>query len=550
MIGRLWRKLTGQGGKTAAAVADAAVNELPSALRAAFAARSFAAIQAEVQSLLRREREALAMLQRLAQGNDWPALEQVKLTAWGHFYRGELSAAFTQAVAYAGGTHDGRVDAPFDADLYMLAVISLFHNHQFEDAWRLLTRLGEREALLADRGEYWSIRSSVAFAVDRIAEAWEASERARHLLPDDALVALNAYALAFRLPDMAVFAQLKREIDAGRYGHELNAFALATPILAMDDYLEGFRLWEGRYGQADAERYVNPALPPAQRFSGRAADWPAGRTLLVSCEQGLGDTIQMARYFAMLAELITRPQERTSTAGRLVIETQPEVLPLLAANFPALHFIAREHGKAPPVDYDFWLGSMSLPYFFATTAATVPGRAGYLTAPAEHRAYWHTRAAELAAGRPRIGLAWSGSPTHRTDRQRSIPFEHIAAAVRRYPDCAFFALQKAVPEGRPPQLYDLSAELLTFGDTAGLIEEMDLVITVDTSAVHLAGALGKPTWLLLPHRYEWRWSLEGEGNRWYDAVRVLRQPRHGDWEAVIDEAFGARLAGFLAQRSC
>ena len=155
------------------------------------------------------------------------------------------------------------------------------------------------------------------------------------------------------------------------------------------------------------------------------------------------------------------------------------------------------------------------------------------------------RLAELAGGdAPRIGLAWSGNPTHRADRRRSIPFGHIARVVRDHPLLRFFALQTSVPDSCPANLVNVSEEMVTLADTAALIAEMDLVITVDTSIVHIAGALGKTAWLLLPHRYEWRWSLAGETNNWYASVRVIRQQRIGDWDSVLEEAFGRRLGEF------
>lgn len=530
VIDRLLRKLTRRDVADAADVSIA----LPTSLAAGMEAKTFAAVQGEVEALLRIQPEALEALQALARASHWPPLEMKKLAAYGYFYRGELGLAFERAAAHSGGA--GAGEAPFDPDMFMLAVISLFHNHQFEDAWRLLAGLGERESFFAGRADYFSIKSSVAFANNRLAVAWQASEEARHLEPDDALIALNAYALAFHLPDMAVFGQLRADIASGRYGTNLNAFALATPILAMDDYVEGFRLFEGRYDQPDAERYVNPALPKERRWRGRAAEWPQGKTLLVTCEQGLGDTIQMARFFDELGEL---------TAGHLIIETQPELLPLLEHAMPSLCFLSRAHGKAPPADYDYWIGSMSLPYLFGTTAGNVPGKAGYLSAPSGNRTYWQERVGDLAGQWPHIGLAWSGSPSHRTDRQRSIPFAQIADWLRERSSFEFFALQTVVPMERPANLHDVSEELITFSDTAGLIEQMDLVITVDTSAVHLAGSLGKPTWLLLPHRYEWRWGHEGEGNAWYDSVKVIRQKQHGDWDNVLNEVFGTRLPAWV-----
>lgn len=514
------------------------ITALPELLSEAMKEGRFSAIQDQVQILLKEQPAALEMLLTAAQKQNWPAIEQDKLSAWGAFYCGQLSVAFDQAVRYGGGVHDGSNAGALDPDFFMLAVLSLYHNHQFDDAWRLVERLGARESLFAERSDYWSIKSSLAFSGNHIDTAWVASERARLLQPNDAIIAANAYALAFRLPDMELFNQLHNNIAQGQYGDtvHLNAFALSMSVLAQDDYLEGFRLFEGRYAQADSERYLNPALSRDKRYTNQAIHWPQGRTLLLTCEQGMGDTLQMARYFTQLARI---------TNNRLYIETQPEILPLLSNNFPHLNLLPRAHGKKPKVDYDYWLGSMSLPWFFACTAASVPGKGGYIKESAEHAIYWKQRIPEIARGRKWVGLTWSGSPTHRTDRQRSISFALIAEYVRRWPQVDFFALQTQVPAERPANLHDVSAELLTFGDTAGLVAQMDLVISVDTSAIHLAGALGKPSWLLLPYRYEWRWSLEGEANHWYDSVKVLRQVRHGDWKGLLDEAFGTRLTQHL-----
>ncbi|MBK7004009.1 MAG: hypothetical protein IPH37_01845 [Burkholderiales bacterium] len=108
-------------------------------------------------------------------------------------------------------------------------------------------------------------------------------------------------------------------------------------------------------------------------------------------------------------------------------------------------------------------------------------------------------------------------------------------------DACFFALQTQVPHGLPPNVIDVTEEMISLADTAALIEQMDLVITVDTSIVHIAGALGKKTWLLLPKRYEWRWGLEGESNDWYDSVTVIRQTEHANWQSVLSDVFERRL---------
>ena len=178
---------------------------------------------------------------------------------------------------------------------------------------------------------------------------------------------------------------------------------------------------------------------------------------------------------------------------------------------------------------------MSLPFHFNTTATNVPAVDGYLSVPKEQAAYWRTRVHSLAEGaKLRVGLAWSGNPGHRADKRRSMSFELICSLVREHSNIRFFSLQTHVPAGHPVNMVDIADELLTLADTAAVMAEMDLVISVDTSAIHLAGALGYPAWLLLPYRYEWRWGLEGVANAWYSSVRVYRQELHGAWPELLD----------------
>lgn len=508
-------------------------DDLPAELVSRLADKSFAAIQGQMQALLQTRPDTMDQLLRAVHDSDWPSMEIKKLAAFGYFYRGELCRAYELAAPNCGGQTSG----PFDQDLFMVAILSLYHNGQFEEAWRLLLGLAKSEAnQFSDQAAYFSIKSSIALANNRLDDAWDAIQEARRLQPADASTALNAYALAFRLPDLGIFQKLNDEITAGLYGGNLNALALATPVLAQDDYVTGFRLLEGRYLQPDAQRYINPALPMGQHWLGRMEDWPRGETLLLSCEQGLGDTIQMARYFPALDAM---------TGGHLVVESHSELLPLLVHSFPAIRFVERCHGSLPAARFDWWIASLSLPFLFGSTATDIPGTDRYLDVAAENREYWQTRIEEMGVRKPSIGIAWSGNPAHTADRQRSIPFEDIAAILRSRPQQDFVALQLSVPADRPSNLQDLSTELITFADTAALVEQMDLVITVDTSVAHIAGALGKETWLLLPKRYEWRWSLEGEGNCWYDSVRVMRQERHGDWSSVLEMVFGKRLDAWL-----
>ena len=412
----------------------------------------------------------------------------------------------------------------------MIAALSLYHLNQYDDAFRLLGAAKGREHLFAERADYFTVVALIAWATNHLAEMKEAIGQARRLAPNDPVVALNALGMYCELGDLDALSSVRQEVISGRYsGHPLTEFALAHAELAEGDYANGFRLLEVRYGDSQAHRHLNPALAGRPRWRGEDI---GGKALLVSAEQGLGDTIMLARFLSCLPAM----------CARVAMEVQPEALSLLQYNFPGIDFLPRRIGKVPDVAFDVWVGSMSLPHLLGTTAETVPETAGYLEVPPESTEYWSSRVGELQPKRrPRIGLAWSGSPAHRSDRRRSIPFSLIADAIRGL-EVDFFSLgDTKAPEIRPANLIDVSEELVTLSDTAALIAQLDLVITADTSSVHIAGAIGKETWLLLPYRYEWRWGLEGERNNWYDSVSVLRQTRGMDWGSVLAEAFGRRL---------
>jgi hypothetical protein len=290
---------------------------------------------------------------------------------------------------------------------------------------------------------------------------------------------------------------------------------------------------EARYCRPETLKWLSPTLIQATRWQREPL---TGKRLFIHGEQGIGDVLMMARYLPLLEE----------QGATVILECPDSVRPLLEANFPRCELVPLQVGKKIEQPFDVWTGMMSLPFHFNTTANNVPSTDGYLSLPSEQAAYWHERVKQLNSGhRPKIGITWSGNPSHRFDRRRSIPFETLVLHLRRVSQVQFFALQTDVPALHPAQLVTVPDELLTFADTAALIAEMDLIISVDTSTVHLAGALGKPTWLLLPHRYEWRWSLAGEENNWYDTVRVIRQRTSGNWEELLSDVFTERLPAWI-----
>lgn len=245
----------------------------------------------------------------------------------------------------------------------------------------------------------------------------------------------------------------------------------------------------------------------------------AGKTILLWAEQGLGDTIQMARYAGLLG----------ARGASVILEVQPPLAGLLSGLAPRV--VAR--GEALP-DFDFHCPMMSLPLAFGTELATIPATPAYLRAAPERVAQWRTLLGP--ATRLRVGLAWSGNPGHTNDHHRSIAFAEFAQALT--PACEFVSLQKEVRAGDAAALAaapvrDLGARLHDFSDTAALCAAMDVVVTVDTSIAHLAGALGKPVWILLPYAPDWRWLLERSDSPWYPGARLVRQGYGEDWSAVL-----------------
>ena len=175
----------------------------------------------------------------------------------------------------------------------------------------------------------------------------------------------------------------------------------------------------------------------------------------------------------------------------------------------------------------------SLPFVFGTTLATIPAAAGYLRADPVRTAAW---AARLPAGR-KIGAVFSGNPNHPADRRRSVPLEQI-----RLPDIPGVEFVDLHPGGRL-RLPNLTSAMTDYAETAALIANLDLVISVDTSVAHLAGALSRPVWIMLPHAPDWRWGLARSDSPWYASARLFRQTTAGDWTGVLDRVFSQLLSG-------
>jgi TPR repeat/Tetratricopeptide repeat len=317
------------------------------------------------------------------------------------------------------------------------------------------------------------------------------------------------------------------------------------------DFANGWSEYEWRWTQPNMARrsFQQPG------WDGNAL---GGRTILLHAEQGLGDTLQFIRYVPLV-------QER---GGHVILECHPALLRLLAG-FPGIHQLIGQGSQLPAFDVQAPL--LSLPRIFHTSLATIPSNVPYLKADPTLEAYWRRKMSGVRCpmsdvknassglghrtsniGRCfRIGIAWQGNPTHRYDRQRSIPARHFAC-LAKVPRVHVISLQKGPGTEQLPALggsipiLDLGNHLDDksgpFVDTAAVMMNLDLVITSDTAVAHLAGALGIPVWIALPAVPDWRWLLKREDSPWYPGTRLFRQTRCNDWEAVFES-----IAGELAK---
>lgn len=307
---------------------------------------------------------------------------------------------------------------------------------------------------------------------------------------------------------------------------------LAFTLLQAGRLAEGWRAYEHR-GRARAWRGRTRRFA-ARQWQGEAL---AGRTLLLHAEQGLGDTLQFCRY-APLIHL---------DGGRVLLEA-PEPLERLLASLPGVTVLRRD---APLPPFDLHCPLMSLPQRFGTTLATIPA-APYLPADPAATSAWRARLAALPPG-PRVGLVWAGSPATDADRRRSLPLEALAplADIERV---RFVSLQKGPAASQAPpvglDLHDPTEALRDFADTAALVGALDLVIGVDTAVVHLAGALGRPVWLLNRFDTCWRWLTNRDDSPWYPTLRMFRQTSPDDWAGPVSAVRDALLRWARAPASC
>jgi tetratricopeptide (TPR) repeat protein len=296
-------------------------------------------------------------------------------------------------------------------------------------------------------------------------------------------------------------------------------FNKSSLLLLSGNFNEGWKEYEWR-------RKISNYVPLQRNFPQPL--WNRsdiqGKTIFLYSEQGFGDTIQFARYIPIVAQ-----QEAT-----ILVECQKELVALLQKVNGVKKMVTRNE-KPPAFDVHYPL--LSLPSLFDTTLEDIPARVPYINAESSLASNWRNKM-QADAAKLKVGLVWAGKPGHANDCNRSCSI-NIFLSLARLDGVTFYSLQKGAAAQQakfPPQgirLIDYTDDIYDFSDTAALIENLDLVISVDTSVAHLAGAMGKPVWILLPFIPDWRWMLNRDDSPWYPTMQLFRQPAIGDWTSVI-----------------
>ena len=352
----------------------------------------------------------------------------------------------------------------------------------------------------------------------RLDEAMACYRRALDIDPDHAGAHNNLGNAFLRLakPDAAIACYRRAmEIDPAYVDAHFNR---AVALLTIGDFETGWVEHEWRWKR---ERHAAQRRDFAQPlWDGSPLD---GKTIFLYGEQGLGDIIQFIRYVPLVAE----------RGGRVAVECNEKLKPLFH-DVPGIDELIARGGEVPPFDVHAPL--MTLPLICGTTLETIPGGAGYIRADSRLVEAWRDRLAGFT-GR-KVGLCWQGNPRFPGDRWRSIPLRYFAPLLDD-PSSTFINLHKGPGEaqieecGLAERIVNFSPQVDSFDDTAAIMENLDLIITSDTSIAHLAGALGRPVWVVLQFAPDWRWMLERDDSPWYPTMRLFRQKTRGDWEDAL-----------------
>jgi len=376
-------------------------------------------------------------------------------------------------------------------------------------------------AMVPDFVEALNNRGNTLKKLGRRDEAMMSYDRAVALAPKNAEVLNNKSTLLAEIGRHTEALEFCAQAVAANQNHANAQWNLALLKLRLGDYPGGFEKYEWRWKRAEGAKKLRKFEQPLW-LGGEPV---AGKTILLHAEQGLGDTIQYVRYAPLLV----------NQGARVVLEVQPPLKSLLSKIGAGIEVIGS--GEDIP-SFDLHCPLMSLALALRTELATIPADIPYLTPPGERIVQWEGLLPKRQG--LRVGLAWSGNANHKDDHNRSVPLDRMASLFD-VPNIQFVNLQKemrasdAATLEADARIVNVGRDFGDFTDTAAAVANVDLVISVDTSVAHLAGALGKPVWVLVPFCPDWRWLLDRDDSPWYPTARLFRQPAIGDWDSVIGQ---------------
>jgi tetratricopeptide (TPR) repeat protein len=356
---------------------------------------------------------------------------------------------------------------------------------------------------------------------EKFAEAIACFEKALQLDPDFAEAYYN---LGNSLRDLGrcieAICNFKKAISL-KPDYAQAHWNLSLAFLLNGNYTEGWKGYKWRRN-ADLKVLTDYHCTGKPRWDGSSFK---SRRLLVHYEQGLGDNIQFVRYLPMIK----------ARGGTVIFETLKPLINLLQG-FEGIDVLVEfAPNKKLPLEYDFYTSLLDLPFIFETTVETIPSRIPYIKADPAKSRHWRDK---LTGPELKVGIVWAGSSEHGNDRYRSCSLKNFAP-LGKIEGIRLFSLQKGAAARQMDEYAEIvsvtnvSKHFKDFTDTAAAIDNLNLIISVDTSVLHLSGAMGKPTWALLPYAPEWRWMLNRKDSPWYPSMRLFRQSNWNDWDSVF-----------------
>jgi tetratricopeptide (TPR) repeat protein len=391
------------------------------------------------------------------------------------------------------------------------------------DLHRAVAQIEQAITIDATDPRFHRLAAALYHRLSRSEDRLAALQRAAALAPDELL---SWHDLELAYSDLGDFNGLRDAADQAVEARPDNAAAhsvLASVLLREGAFAEGWRAYEWRLKLPGAAG----GLPPDDWRRWDGSPMPDQR-LLVFCDQGRGDIIQFARYIPWAAE----------RCPDLAVCCPMEMWPILR-QFPCIRVLVEHWHQAGPCAAFIPIGS--LPMVAGTRVETIPCPVPYLRADPFHARSWQAQLDRLLPRRyRRVGLVWAGNPAHQHDRSRSIELGRLRplADIR---GVAFVAMQLGAAQAQAGQFFgrapivNIAPDIKGFRDTMAILETLDLLISVDTGIVHLAGAMGRPAWVLLPWLSDWRWLTNRETSPWYPTMRLFRQSAPGRWDPVIDQ---------------